>query len=412
MNAGGLPNGWIQTTLDAVLTRIEAGKSLKAFPRPAEDGESGVLKLSAITWGHFQFEANKALPGGVDLSGIPTVGAGDLLISRANTTELVGAVAIPELDHGNLILSDKTLRLVVDPQLAHHRYLFYALRSPAARQHIESRATGTSGSMRNISQSNIRDTPIPLPPLTEQHRIAAILDEANALRRKRRQALGLLDELLRSAFLEMFGDAVTIPTTWEMVPMGACMVDSQYGTPAKANTDEVGFPVLRMNNLTYDGRWDLADLKWVEIAPRELAKYTVRPGDLLFNRTNSPELVGKTGVWHLDEEYAFAGYLIRIRLDEARVLPDYVSGYLNSVHGKQYLFSKAKASNNMSNFSASLFREIPLLLPPLELQRRYRDLVAAICEERSRHSGADNSTDGLFNSLLHLAFTGNADVGG
>ena len=406
MSGEGLPNNWVQTTLDSVLTAIEAGKSIKAFPRPAEDGEFGVVKLSAITWGQFQAHENKALPDGVYLSGIPTVGAGDLLISRANTTELVGAVAIPERDHENLILSDKTLRLVVDPAVAHRRYLFYALRSPAARHHIESRATGTSGSMRNISQASIRATPIPLPPLPEQRRIAAILDAADALRRKRREALGLLDELLRSAFLEMFGDPVTIPTAWETVPMGTLVVDSQYGTPAKANTDGVGLPVLRMNNLTYDGRWDLTDLKWVEIASRELDKYTVRPGDLLFNRTNSPELVGKTGVWHLDEEYAFAGYLIRIRLDESWVLPDYVSGYLNSVHGKHYLLSKAKASNNMSNFSASLFREIPLLLPPLELQRRYRDRVATICEERSRHSRAGTSTDSLFSSLLHLAFTG------
>ncbi|MEZ4321139.1 MAG: restriction endonuclease subunit S [Myxococcota bacterium] len=235
----------------------------------------------------------------------------------------------------------------------------------ASERDILARVDTASHGTKRLPLERIEGLPVPLPPLPEQRRIAAILDEADALRRQRSEALVLLDELLRSAFMEMFGDPVTNPRGWPIVEMRQLIVDSQYGTAEKANTDGEGLPVLRMNNLGYDGSWNLSDLKHVQVADADFSKLTVRRGDLLFNRTNSPELVGKTGVWELDEPFAFAGYLIRIRFDEDRVLPDYVSSYLNSVPGKRYLFERAKPSNNMSNFSASMFAEIPLGVPPL-----------------------------------------------
>jgi type I restriction enzyme, S subunit len=132
---------------------------------------------------------------------------------------LVGAVAIAKEDHPNLILSDKTLRLNLKLDLKDPVYLMYWLRTKDARQHLESHATGTSGSMRNISQENIRSTPIPLPSIAEQRRIAAILDRADAVRRKRQEAIALTEELLRSAFLEMFGDPITNPKKWKKVSL-------------------------------------------------------------------------------------------------------------------------------------------------------------------------------------------------
>jgi type I restriction enzyme S subunit len=286
----------------------------------------------------------------------------------------------------------------------HPIYFGYFFQTPQYRRRVSELAAGAN--INNLRNEHLDDFEIPLPPLSEQRRIAAILDEADALRRKRREALGLLDALLRSAFLEMFGDPVTNPRGWETVELRHVVVDSQYGTAEKANTDGVGLPVLRMNNLGYDGRWDLTDLKHCDIADADLDKFTVRPGDLLFNRTNSPELVGKTGVWKLDKPFAFAGYLIRIRFDESRVLPDYVSGYLNSAAGKRYLLERAKPSNNMSNFNATMFGEIPVQVPPLVLQRKFVDLVGAVEGERGRLRDGVDAGDALFGALLHRAFSG------
>jgi len=260
--------------------------------------------------------------------------------------------------------------------------------------------------MRNISQAAIRDIPVPLPPLPEQRRIAAILDQADAVRRARREAIGLTEELLRSVFLEMFGDPVVNPRGWSTVSMGDVVVETQYGTSSKANSDRDGLPVLRMNNITKFGRIDVESLKWCPLEHQEVAKFTVRRGDLLFNGTNTPELVGKTAVWDRDDVYAFAGYLIRVRFDEEQVLPEYVSGFLNSTFGKRYLFMKAKPSNNMSNFSASLFRTIPVLLPPTGLQREFTAVLDEVEDHRSRLLEEASELDTLFSSLLQRAFRG------
>jgi len=247
---------------------------------------------------------------------------------------------------------------------------------------------------------------MPLPPLEEQRRIAAILDQADALSHKRKQAIALTEELLRSAFLDMFGDPATNPKGWKIVTMADVVSETQYGTTEKANSERNGIPVLRMNNITYTGEINLDDLKWCPIPTVDEAKFTVRRGDLLFNRTNSPELVGKTSVWRSDENYAYAGYLIRVRFKTDRASSEYVSAYLNSFYGKKYLFERAKPSNNMSNFSASEFRKIPLPLPPLDLQNRFVLVANAGRSSMSRFSRIVEDADNLFNSLLQKAFRG------
>lgn len=245
---------------------------------------------------------------------------------------------------------------------------------------------------------------IPLPPLPEQRRIAAILDQADAIRRKRREALGLVEKLAASAFLEMFGDPVRNPKGWPVRKL-ADFADSQYGTAAKANTEGRGIPVLRMGNITYDGRIDLTDVKWCEIAPDEMASYTVRRGDLLFNRTNSPELVGKTAVWNRDETFAFAGYLVRVRFQPG-LLPEYVSGFLNSRYGKKLLFETAKPSNNMSNLNATELLRIRVPVPSSEKQQGFAHIVTALHDVRSHRATALAEADTLFHALAQRAFRG------
>lgn len=168
-----LPEGWCWAKLEQLITRIEAGHSPKAQGRPALPGEYGVVKVSAMSWGSFLPEENKALfPGHVPDDPL-TIRAGDLLISRANTVELVGAVVLVERDHPNLMLSDKSLRIIPASDEVSPKWLLYVLRAPTVRHFFESVATGTSDSMRNLSQEKIRAAPIALPPLSEQHRIIA-----------------------------------------------------------------------------------------------------------------------------------------------------------------------------------------------------------------------------------------------
>jgi type I restriction enzyme S subunit len=276
------------------------------------------------------------------------------------------------------------------------RYAFHYLRTV--------RLPGDAGYSRHFKF--LKQTFVPLPPLPEQRRIAAILDKADAIRQKREEGIRLTEDLLRSTFLDMFGDPVTNPKKWPISLMTDVVTETQYGTAEKSNEDGDGIRVLRMNNITYEGTIDISDMKWCKIEDSERAKYTVQRGDLLFNRTNSPELVGKTAVWDRDESYAFAGYLVRVRFNEQSALADYVSAYLNSDYGKRMLFAKAKPSNNMSNFSAGEFCRITIPVPPISLQRQYAKIVENVTKlKRKRYSGLKEASS-LFGSLVQRAFRG------
>jgi type I restriction enzyme, S subunit len=170
-----LPSGWASATLGSLLERIEAGKSFATEGRPAREDEFGVIKVSAMTWGEFRPSQNKALPAGLEIENRWLIRRGDLLFSRANTADYVGAVVLVGADHPRLILSDKSLRLVVGAGVE-PSWLLHVLRSSQARTAIESLATGTKESMRNISQEKLRILRIPLPPTVEQNRIVSELE--------------------------------------------------------------------------------------------------------------------------------------------------------------------------------------------------------------------------------------------
>ncbi len=243
-----------------------------------------------------------------------------------------------------------------------------------------------------------------LPPLAEQRQIAAILDQADALRAKRRGSLALLDDLIQAAFLSTFGEPSTWPDLWPMGTIGDTVDSVTYGSSAKAGA--VGeWPILRMGNLTTTGRLDLHDLKYLDLSEKDVPKHTVRRGDLLFNRTNSPELVGKSAVVRTDVPFAYAGYLIRLRTTEQHTT-EYLSGYLNSRHGKAVLRGMNKAIIGQANINAKELQAIRIALPPLALQQSWSKQVAAIEAQRSHHEAGLTVIDELFASLQSRAFSG------
>ena len=286
------------TTVGAVLKGIVSGKSIQTLERPVQGNEFGILKVSAVTWGAFRPAENKALPASYDPKDCPRPMDGDILISRANTRELVGAPVMVQGNHPQLLLSDKLLKLIPDETVIDARYLVRALRSPSASTHFYKSAGGSSGSMTNITQSDIRTAPIYLPPLPEQRRIAAILDQAETLRTQRRAALAQLDSLTESLFLDMFGGALASPNR---VAMGELVGEFRYGTSEKSGAS--GFPALRIPNVA-SGALDLNELKTVAVEAPEFDRLRLLSGDLLFVRTNgNPDYVGRCAVF----EPALAG---------------------------------------------------------------------------------------------------------
>lgn len=182
-------------------------------------------------------------------------------------------------------------------------------------------------------------------------------------------------KFIPALFVKMFGDPVHNPMGWEVESLGKLAVQTQYGTSKKANDRIEGFPVLRMGNVTYDGCLDCADLKYVMLPGIESAKYALKTGDILFNRTNSKEFVGKTGVWDGRFAAVAVSYFIRVRLDETRVCPIYVWAFMNSNAMKRSLFSLERGAIGQANINAPELHSLTLPIPPLAHHHRFAELV-------------------------------------
>lgn len=209
-----LPRGWEEATLGEILLRIEAGKSFRCQARPSRHDEWGIIKVSAMTWGEFREEENKAIEPDTVPDVANEIKPGDILLSRANTEAYVGASVLVGECRPQLLLSDKSLRLIPSPSID-RRWLAHLLSSPDMRREISRRATGTKDSMRNISQNSLRDIRVLVPPLAEQHRIVSTLEDhlsrlekAQLLtRRTHKRIEHLRTSILRSYFAELSSES-------------------------------------------------------------------------------------------------------------------------------------------------------------------------------------------------------------
>ena len=230
----------------------------------------------------------------------------DLLITIVGT---IGRVAIVPNSLTEFCVQRSVAVLKPKPEIVYNRFLMHYLQS--MRPYLEQESRGVA--QKGIYLKQLSNLSIILPPLDEQRKIAAVLDKVSDLIAKRRQQLDKLDEIVKSRFIEMFGVYPANPMGWEIGTIRDIVTEVRYGSSRPA-VDGGKYPYLRMNNITYGGELDLSDTKRIDIPDNELDKCTVRRGDVLFNRTNSKELVGKTCVYDRDEMMVLAGFVIRIRV--------------------------------------------------------------------------------------------------
>ncbi|MGH7664611.1 MAG: restriction endonuclease subunit S [Gemmatimonadaceae bacterium] len=281
-------------------------------------------------------------------------------------------------------------------------YLSWLLLAPEMVSLAASRATGAN--LPRLSPSALAEMKIPLPPLPEQRRIAEILDKADALRAKRRAALAQLDTLTQSIFLDMFGDPATNPKGWPVRTIGDLLESVSYGTSEKAEVSGE-FPVLRMNNITRTGEMDFTDLKYMDLPEVRRERYLVRAGDVLFNRTNSADLVGKTAIFRDPRPMAYAGYLIRLRVNGAND-PEYLAAFLNTGFSKRVLRGMCRSIIGMANINATELQAIRIPQPVFQAQREFSRRVNAVRKLRAIQRASLIEEDGLFAALQHRAFRG------
>lgn len=331
---------------------------------------------------------------------------GDLVIAMtdlANDPKILGVPTIVKTNGKNWLLNQRVGKLEIkDNEKADKIYLKYMLNHPIHRNYYKMFAGG--GLQINVGKDEILSIKIPLPPLETQKHIAQILDDAATLRDKTAQLLKEYDALAQSIFLDMFSDPVTNKFKFPKGTIRDLVKEAKYGTSEKA-TDEGQYPYLRMNNLTYEGYMDYSSMKYVNIPDKDLHKYLVEKGDLLFNRTNSKELVGKTAIFDSAEPMVIAGYLIRVRFNE-KANPFFVRAYLNSKYGKLVLRNMCKSIVGMANINAQELQNIYILHPPIELQNQFAEKIALIEQLKELAKQELKESEDLFNCLLQKTFKG------
>jgi type I restriction enzyme S subunit len=367
-----------------------------------ERTESGIPVLSAqnVKNGCLNFETErftseneyKSFQSRLSLS------KGDVLLTIVGT---VGRSAVVE-DVQPLVFQRSVAVLRPKRDLLDSRFLFHVIQTREFQAQL-TKSTNKS-SQAGVYLGKLKELFVPLPSLTEQKRIADILDRAEALRAKRRVAIAQLDELVQSVFIEMFGDPANNSKKWPICNIGDLLESASYGTSEKAGaTGE--YPVLRMNNITRTGEMDLTDLKFMDLADSQKERYLVRAGDVLFNRTNSAELVGKTAVFRNDKPMAYAGYLIRLRVNNQND-PEYLSAFLNTSYSKRMLRGMCKSIIGMANINATEIQAMKIPQPPLELQNEFSCRVATVEKTKATHRASLAELDELFASLQYRAFRG------
>ena len=241
-------------------------------------------------------------------------------------------------------------------------YLYYFMEDYVK----ELRKQAIGGVIKYIKLGNLTEAVITVPSIDRQKEIVEVLKKVGNILENYSKKLCQLDVLIKARFVELFGDPIKNPKGWEIVTIGDVVTEVRYGT-SKPAVEGGKYPYLRMNNLTADGHLDLNDLKYIDIPDDEIEKCVVRKGDILFNRTNSIELVGKTAVFDLPEDMVIAGYIIRVRLNE-RILPEVFSQYMNLEALKDILRSMAKGAVNQANINAQELQSIKVYIPDMGLQ--------------------------------------------
>ena len=337
-------------------------------PEDVSDEGTVVLRSSNIQNGRLDF--NDTVRVNCSVRDNLFVKKNDILMcSRNGSAKLVGKCTIlPELDEKMTFGAFMTII-----RTEHNPYLVHFFNSNAFRRQLGSSATTT---INQITRRMLDSIDVPVYPEGQEQQIVELFDNIDSLIHNQYEQLECLDELIKSRFVELFGEPFLNPKEWEMSKIGDVVTEVRYGTSRPA-VEGGKYPYLRMNNLTVDGHLDLTDLKYIDIPDNEIEKCIVRKGDVLFNRTNSVELVGKTCVFDLDEEMVIAGYIIRVRLND-RVLPEFLSAYMNSAILKEHLRGMAKGAVNQANINAQEMQGIKIYLPPIELQQQFAEFVKQV----------------------------------
>lgn len=399
-----LPESWREIRLTPLLTALETGG------RPSGgvgEIESGIPSISGehFDWnGNFDFSSIKFIPHDYFaelLTG--RLNKGDVLIVKDGATTAKCSIVGEDFPYKEAAVNEHIFLLRTHDDLLDSRFLYELLRSEYGRAQILKSYRGAA--IGGIPRGFADHVKLPLPTLPEQQRIVDVVAQANDVTTAKQSIGDLIDQLVRTAYWQRFGDWYTADGLRDPVRIADYLAHTQYGV-SESMEDRGTHAVLRMNSLTTSGWLDLSDLKYANITTKDAESTRLQNGDLLFNRTNSKELVGKCAIWReVPGTFSFASYLVRLRLRKG-MLPEYLWATLNSAYGKYRLLNAAKQAVSMANVSPTDLGRITVPLPPLHLQEAFARFVRQVESLRSQMLEKLNAYTELRNLVTQQALIG------
>ena len=354
----------------------------------SDEGDIALIRIRDVIRG----QSNTFYRGGYDDKYL--IQKGDILIGMDGEFNRARWQSAPAL------LNQRVCKIKSSSPKLSDEYLFHFL--PAALKAIED--TTSFVTVKHLSAKQIKDISIPLPPVEEQRRIAAILDQAETLRTQRRTALALLDSLTQSLFLDMFGDPVANPKGWPIQTLDEVTTKVTDGEHLNPAFTEVGMPIVMAGNVL-DDRIDL-----------DAAKRVGEPLGMQFRKKCGPELgdllivgrgatIGRLCRVNVEETFCLMGSVILVKPDRTLLDERFLSGMLAlpSMHAQLY---KSSGSSAQQAIYLKDVKRLKCPLPPLPLQQTFATRIASIEALKATHRRALAALDALFASLQQRAFTG------
>lgn len=343
------------------------------------------------------------------------LGDGDVIIAMtdlANAPKILGVPTVVETGGRNILLNQRVGKLIIkDSKRVYFPYLKLALNHPEVRAVYKKFAGG--GLQINLGKADLLSVEIPLPPLDEQKRIAAILDKADAIRRKRQQAIQLADDFLKSVFLDMFGDPVTNPKGWEVKQLKELSSKIASGnTPQGGSKNYVneGITFFRSQNV-WKNKLLLDDVVYIDQKTHEsMSKSSLKNKDILMTKTGrintENSSLGRAALYLGEDGKAnLNGHVYFIRLVED-VLHEFVVYILTTKEYRDYIRSVCVGGIDKRQLNKNHLEEFPIIYPPKEMQVQFVEKINITRGMMEKMKVGLYESDRVFNALSQKAFAG------
>jgi type I restriction enzyme, S subunit len=323
----------------------------------------------------------------------------DVLVSTVRPN--IKAVAIVKSEYHNQIASTGFCILRAKKPVIEAEYLFYLTQTQPFVSQMTNIANGAS--YPAVSDDDVLDFEVPLPSLSEQRRIAAILRAVDEERRRRRYTLTLSDNFLREIFVQMFGDPVTNPMGWENATLADVIVSAKDGPHVSPLYVDSGIPFLSTRNVRH-GKIVWEDLKYISLEDAQIQWKKVKPkrGDILYTKGGT---TGLAKAVDFDLDFAVWVHIAVLELKLDRVVPIWLENMLNS----EYCYQQSQElTMGIVNRDLGLQRmpKIKLYIPPLTLQEKFALIAQKYEQVQRQQRESARQGDHLFQTLLHRAFRG------